>query len=159
MIAPPAMVEIAEAICEPPCCSLIASPSDTAPQTTRNPPRKVTQPDTRPMMFASMFTSFASRIAACARLWNRRIGGGDRIFSARMLRHPFASRLRLPLCAWNHRGALRGGLFPPQPISQKPMASPSLLARYCLKSKTPFFFAFSRRARRGCESSGYFLSL
>lgn len=55
MIAPPAMVEIAEAIWEPPCCSRIARPSETAPQTTRKPPRKVTQPDTRLMMLANMF--------------------------------------------------------------------------------------------------------
>ena len=55
MIAPPAMVEIALAIWEPPCCSRIARPSDTAPQTTRNPPKKVTHPDTRVMICASIW--------------------------------------------------------------------------------------------------------
>ena len=59
MIAPPAMVDMAVAICGPPCCSLMARPSETAPHTTRKPPRKVTQPDTSLMTFASMLLSFA----------------------------------------------------------------------------------------------------
>ena len=52
---PPAMVDMALAIWLPPCCSRIARPRDTAPQTTRKPPRNVTQPDTSVMMFASIW--------------------------------------------------------------------------------------------------------
>lgn len=54
MMAPPAMVDMALAICEPPCCSLMASPSETAPYTMRNPPRKVTHPETSVMICESI---------------------------------------------------------------------------------------------------------
>ena len=54
LLAPPAMVDIALAMDAPPCCSRMARPSETAPHTMRKPPRKVTHPETRLMMFASI---------------------------------------------------------------------------------------------------------
>src|SRR5699024_5065499 len=69
MIAPPAMVEIALAICAPPCCSRIANPSETAPQTIKNPPRKVTQPDTSPIMFESTSCLLSSVLGTAASVW------------------------------------------------------------------------------------------
>ena len=59
MMAPPAMVEMAPAICAPPrVSSLMASPRLTAPQTTTKPPRKVMHPETRLMMFDSRWIPF-----------------------------------------------------------------------------------------------------
>ena len=56
MIAPPAMVAMALASCAPPppVSERMAMPRLTAPHTTTKPPRKVTQPLTRLMMFASI---------------------------------------------------------------------------------------------------------
>ena len=135
MIAPPAMVEIALAIWAPPCCSRMARPSDTAPQTIKKPPRNVTQPETSPMMFESILAPLHVLKGTAARSYEGAAPVGTIGCGAHLAPLCIRDGARLACVEAGHAALKRGSVGSRRPISHLMGPSPPLLSRYSLKSK------------------------